>query len=122
MNKELEPEVPLPVPTTVEFAHLSAARSGRLRRFYYINSYSDAVVGGVFGGGGKVESRRLKDMAELYGWLEPMPETGSQFDATWKITEAGDEARRRYLSRPRGPYKAGGKKNERGRRSADKKF
>ena len=107
MSEEEAVEV---VPTTVEFAYLSAARSGRLRRFYYINSYSDAVVGGVMGGGGKVESQRLMFMSEMHHWLEPMPETGNNFDARWKITEAGEEARRRYLSRPRGPYKVGGKK------------
>jgi hypothetical protein len=110
MSEELVPEEPLPVPTTAEFAYLSAVRSGRLRRFYYVTGYSDAVVSGLMGGGGKVQSSRLNDMVELYGWLEPMPETSSTFDAGWKITEAGEEARRRYLSRPRGPYKVGGKK------------
>jgi hypothetical protein len=98
------------IPTTAEFAYLSAARSGRLCRFYYVNMYSDAVVGGLMGGGGKVESQRLNDMAELYGWLESMPTSSKGFDARWKITEAGEEARRRYLSRPRGPYKVGGKR------------
>jgi hypothetical protein len=98
------------VPSTVEFAYLSAARSGRLRRFYYMNSYSDAVVGSLMGGGGKVESMRLIEMSELYSWLEPMPESSSSFDARWKITEAGEEARKRYLTRPRVPRSIGGKK------------
>lgn len=97
------------VPVTVEFAYLSAARSNRLRRFYYIGSFSDAVVGGVMGGGGKVDSARLKVMVED-GWLEPLPEKSTSFDAGWKITEAGEEARRRYLSRPRSPQRMGGKK------------
>jgi len=98
------------IPTVVEFSLLSAARGNRLRRFYYIGTYSDAVVGSLMGGGAKVESQRLNDMAELYGWLEPMPTSSKGFDASWKITEAGEEARRRYLSRPRSPYKVGGKK------------
>jgi hypothetical protein len=103
-------KVEVVVPTVVEFSLLSAARGNRLRRFYCIGTYSDAVVGGAMGGGAKVESQRLNDMAELYGWLEPMPKSSTGFDARWKITEAGEEARRRYLSRPRGPYRVGGKK------------
>lgn len=106
MNEEEEAVTP----TVVEFSLLSAARGGRLRRFYYIDTYSDAVVGSAMGGGAKVESQRLNDMAELYGWLEPMPKTSSGFDAHWKITEVGEEARRRYLSRPRSSYRIGGKK------------
>lgn len=98
-------------PTTAEFALLSAARSGRLRRFYYVNTYVDAVTGGLMGGGGgKVDSQRLMMMVGLLGWLEPLPETSTDFDATWTITEAGQEARKRYLSRPRAAYRMGGKK------------
>lgn len=89
-------------PTLVEFALLSAARSNRLRRFYYTGTFSDAVVGGVMGGGGKVESQRLKLLSDQYGWLEPMPEASPSFDASWKITEAGLEARKRYLTKPKG--------------------
>lgn len=111
MSEELTPsEEALTVPTTAEFALLSAARSGRLRRFYYINTYTDAVISGVMGGGGKVESQRLMAMSELHHWLEPMPTSSTGFDAIWKLTNAGELARQRYLSRPKEPYRVKGKK------------
>lgn len=96
------------VPTTAEFAMLSAARSGRLRRFYYTNLYVDAVTGGLMGGGGKAASDRLELMAAEYGWLEPMPTTAPGFDAAWRVTDAGLAARGRYLTRPKGRAKRNG--------------
>lgn len=89
------------VPTVAQFALLSAARSGRLKRFYYIKAHSDAVISGISGGGGKVPSERLRPLIDAQWLIEP-PDTGSGFDATWKITEAGMDARQRWLSQPKG--------------------
>lgn len=90
-----------PVPTVAQFALLSAARSGRLRRFYYINSHVDAVTGGLMGGtGGKVPAEKLAPLAEA-GWLTAPTDTNVNFDASWQLTAAGIEARSRYLAQPK---------------------
>lgn len=89
------------VPTVAEFALLSAARSGRLKRFFYIKAHSDAVISGVSGGGGKVPLERLAPLITA-GWLIEPPDTSTGFDTTWKITEAGVDARQRWLSQPKG--------------------
>lgn len=89
------------LPSTKEFALLSAARSGRLRRFYYVGEHVDAITSAGFSSGGKADSQALSLLAHK-GWLHPVPEISEQFDAYWKITEAGDEARKHYLSQPKG--------------------
>lgn len=92
------------VPSTKEFALLSAARSGRLRRFYYTGEHVDAITSAGFSSGGKADSQALSLMAHR-GWLKPVPDISDSFDWYWKITEAGDEARKRYLSQPKGKRK-----------------
>lgn len=92
------------VPTVAEFALLSAARSGRLKRFYYIKAHIDAVISGVSGGGGKVPPERLTPLIRA-GWLTEPPDTSTGFDTTWKITDAGMDARQRWLSQPKGKRK-----------------
>lgn len=92
------------LPTTKQFALLSAARSGRLRRFYYTGEHVDAVTSAGFSSGGKADGQLLSLMAHK-GWLIPVPETSDTLDAYWRITEAGEEARKQYLSRPKGRRK-----------------
>lgn len=93
------------VPTVAEFALLSAARSGRLKRFYYIREHTDAVVGaGMGGGGGKVPSERLLPLLAA-GWVIEPPDASVGFDAAWKLTDAGSDARQRWLSQPKGRKK-----------------
>ncbi len=85
---------------------LSAAAANRHRRFYYRTDYVDATISGWTGaGGGKADTPLLRSMADDHGWLVSPPEKRPDFDHPWKITEAGKEARQRYLSQPKGKRK-----------------
>lgn len=91
------------VPTVREFSILTAALHRRLRRFYYRNLYVDAIDSGWTGtGGGKVDTQLLRHMSNTHGWLEPMPDESPWDDSYWKLTDAGREARQRYLEKRRG--------------------
>lgn len=91
------------VPTVREFSILTAALHRRLRRFYYRNLYVDAIDSGWTGaGGGKVDTQLLRHMSNTHGWLEAPPDTSASFDGYWKLTDAGREARQRYLDTRRG--------------------
>jgi hypothetical protein len=96
------------VPSASESALLLAARQGRLRRFYYIDSYVDGVTSTGMGGGGKANPKLLQPMAER-GWLIEPPAVSEQgvIDALWQVTVEGNAARSRFLARP-GTRKRGG--------------
>lgn len=93
------------MPNVREFAMLSASAAGRLRRYYYRNTYVDAVMSGLMGGGGKADTQLLQLMARVRGWIVEPPETLPFLEAMWRITDTGREARQRYLSQPKGKRK-----------------